>query len=63
MDREAFSATIRAFKNRAPFRPFTVVTISGNRHEVDHADALAVNDGVALLAGPGGVRQSSTLKV
>jgi carbamate kinase len=32
-----------------------VVTVSGNRHEVDHADALAVNDGVALLAGPGGV--------
>ena len=55
MDRETFTETIRAFKNRAPFRPFTVVTVSGNRHEVDHADALAVNDGVALFAGPGGV--------
>lgn len=31
------------------------VTVSGNRHEVDHSDALAVNDGVALFAGPGGV--------
>jgi hypothetical protein len=55
MDRETFTETIRAFKNRAPFRPFTVVTISGNRHEVDQADALAVNDGVALFAVPGGV--------
>lgn len=32
-----------------------MVTVSGNRHEVDHPDALAVNDGVALFAGPGGV--------
>jgi hypothetical protein len=55
MDRETFTETVRAFKNRAPFRPFTVVTISGNRYEVDHSDALAVNDGVALFAGPGGV--------
>ncbi|HEX7449326.1 MAG TPA: hypothetical protein VF306_17355 [Pirellulales bacterium] len=55
MDRETFTATILAFKHRAPFRPFTVVTVSGNRHEVDHPDALAVNDGVALFAGPGGV--------
>lgn len=55
MDRDAFTGTIRAFKHREPFRPFTVVTVSGNRHEVDHPDALAINDGVALLAGPGGV--------
>jgi hypothetical protein len=55
MDRERFTETIRAVKNRSPFRPFTVVTISGNRHEVDHPDTLAVNDGLALLAGPGGV--------
>jgi hypothetical protein len=55
MDRERFTETIRAFKNRTPFRPFTVVTVSGNRHEVDHPDALAVNDGLALFAGPGGV--------
>lgn len=48
-------ATILVFKHRATFRPFTVVTVSGNRHEVDRPDALAVNDGVALFAGPGGV--------
>ena len=51
MDQETFTETIRAFKNRTPFRPFTVVTVSGNRHEVDHPDTLAVNDGLAMLAG------------
>ncbi len=55
MDRDTFTETIHAFKNRKPFRPFTVMTIRGNRHEVDHPDARAVNDGVALFAGPGGV--------
>ena len=55
MNRDTFTETIRAFKHRIPFRPFTVLTVSGKRHEVDHADALAVNDGVALSAGPGGV--------
>jgi len=55
MDRDTFTETIRAFKHRSPFRPFTVVIVSGNRYEIDHTDALAVNDGVALFAGPGGV--------
>ena len=55
MDRDTFTETIRAFKHRTPFRPFTVATVSGNRLEVDHPDALAVRDGVALFAGPGGV--------
>jgi hypothetical protein len=55
MDRETFTETIRVFKHRTPFRPFTVVTVSGNRHEVDHPDALAVKDGVAVVLGPLGV--------
>ena len=55
MNRHAFTETIRAFKHRTPYRPFTVVTVAGNRHEVDHADALAVNDGVAVFLGPRGV--------
>ena len=55
MDRDTFTETIRAFKNRVPFRPFTVVTVSGNRHEIDHADAVAISEGLALFAGPGGV--------
>ena len=55
MDRETFAGTIRAFKGRAPFRPFTVVTVSGGRHEIDHPEAILERDGVALFAAPGGV--------
>jgi hypothetical protein len=29
--------------------------VHGDRLEVDHPDALAVRDGVALFVGPGGV--------
>ncbi len=54
MDRETFDATIRTFKHRAPFRPFTVSLVNGNRLEVDHPDALAVRDGVGMFVGPGG---------
>jgi hypothetical protein len=53
MDREAFDATIRTFKHRAPFRPFTVSLVNGERLEVDHPDALAVRDGVGMFVGPG----------
>ena len=55
MDRDTFSSTIRAFKNRTPFRPFTVTMVNGNRFEVDYPDALAIRDGIALFAGPGNV--------
>jgi len=55
MDRETFDNTIRAFKHRAPFRPFTVALVNGDRLEIDHPDALAIRDGVGLFAGPGGV--------
>jgi hypothetical protein len=55
MDRDTFDSTIRTFRNRAPFRPFTVSLVNGDRVEVDHPDALVVRDGVALYVGPGGV--------
>ncbi len=55
MDRDVFTGTIQAFKRRTPFRPFTVVTMSGNRQEVDFADAIVVRDGVAIFAAPGGI--------
>jgi hypothetical protein len=55
MDRETFTETIRAFRNRTPFKPFTVVTVSGSRYEVDFPDALAVRDGQAIFVGPGRV--------
>ena len=55
MDRDTFNGTIRAFKHRTPFRPFTVAMVNGDRLEVDHPDALAVRDGLALFAAPGNV--------
>ena len=55
MDRETFTNTIQAFKHRAPFRPFTVAMVNGDRLEVDYADALAVRDGMALFAAPSNV--------
>jgi hypothetical protein len=55
MDRETFTETIRAFRNRTPFRPFTVALVNGDRYEVDHPEALAVRDGLALFAAPGNV--------
>jgi hypothetical protein len=55
MDRNTFDQTIREFKHRTPFRPFTVAMQNGDRLEIDHPDALAVRDGVALFAGPGGI--------
>ncbi len=53
MDRETFDATIRTFKHQSPFRPFTLSLVNGERLEVDHPDALAVRDGLALFIGPG----------
>ena len=55
MDRETFTETIRAFKNRTPFRPFTIATTSGNRYEVDFPDAIVVREGLAIFIGPGRV--------
>lgn len=52
MDRESFDATLRTFKHRTPFRPFTVSLVNGERLEVDRPDAFAVRDGVAMFAGP-----------
>ena len=55
MEREVFAGAIRTYKGRTPFRPFTVVTVSGGRYEVDHPEAILEREGVALFAAPGGV--------
>jgi len=55
MDRDTFDQTIRVFKHRSPFRPLAVAMQNGDRLEVDNPDALAIRDGVALVAGPGAV--------
>ncbi len=55
MDRETFDVTIKTFRNRKPFRPFTVAMVDGDRLAVDHPEALAVRHGIALFAAPGGI--------
>ena len=55
MDRETFTETIRAFRNRTPFKPFAVVTVSGSRYEVDFPEALALREGLGIFVGPGRV--------
>ena len=55
MEADNFEQTLRAFLRRAPFRPFTVALVNGDRVEVDHPTALVVRDGLAVYVGPGGV--------
>ncbi len=55
MDREHFEGTLRAFKRRTPFQPFTISLINGDLLEIDHPDALVVRDGLGMYAGPGGI--------
>jgi hypothetical protein len=55
MDRETFTGTMRAFRNRTPFRPFTVALVNGDRYEVDRPEVLALGDGMAVLVAPGNV--------
>jgi hypothetical protein len=56
-----FDETLAAFRKRAPFRPFTVALVNGDRLEVDHADALVVRDGVAIFVAAG--RQPEPVKI
>jgi hypothetical protein len=55
MEAAIFTNTLTAFRRRAPFRPFTVALVNGDRFEVDHPDALVIRDGVAVYIAPGGV--------
>ena len=55
MRREVFTAAIEELQQRTPFRPFTVITVSGRRQEVDHPRAIVVRDGTAVYAAPGGI--------
>lgn len=55
MDRDTFTDSITAFKRRTPFRPFTILTLAGSRHEVDHLEAIIVRGGTALFLAPGNI--------
>ena len=56
MTPDNFDQILQAFRDRSPFRPFTVVLHSGRQFEVDHPGALVQRDGVAIFVGPGGYR-------
>jgi hypothetical protein len=55
MTAENFEHTLMALLDRQPFRVFTVELHGGQRFEVDHPRAMAINDGVAAFIGPGGI--------
>ncbi len=56
MDRDTFTEAIQTLQRRTPFRPFTVITVAGNRYEVDRPNVIAIRDGgMALFVAPGNV--------
>lgn len=52
---ESFDTTLRLLVNRRPFQPFTVAMVNGDRLEIDHPNAIALRDGFAFFASPGGI--------
>ena len=49
-----FAKSLNAFCSRAPFRPFVVELVSGDRFQVDHPEALATRGGTAVFFSPEG---------
>jgi hypothetical protein len=54
MTSDHFQPTIRAFQRRAPFGPYVVVLVSGDRIVVDHPEALVVRGGVGVFVSASG---------
>jgi hypothetical protein len=52
MTPENFERALRAFQRRAPFKPFTVALINGDRFQVDHPEALVFRHGIAVYIPP-----------
>jgi hypothetical protein len=55
MDASTFDSTMKAFRKRLPYKPFTIVLFNGEQIEVDHPDALLFRDGAGLYYAPGGI--------
>ena len=55
MDQDTFDGTIRAFKHRTPFRPFTVAMVNGDRFRGGPPGRTGGRGGIALFAAPGNV--------
>ena len=54
MSIENFESLIELLLDRRPFQPFTIELENGQRFEVDHRHALAIQQGMALAWPPGG---------
>jgi hypothetical protein len=54
MRHEHFETTIRGFQRRAPFKPYVVKLVSGDRVQVDHPEALVLRGGVGVFVGTSG---------
>ena len=55
MKLEIFSETILSFRKRTPYHPFAIVTVTGEKYEIDRPDAIVERDGMAVYAAPGGI--------
>ena len=53
MTPQDFADTVTALWRRHPFRPFTVELLTGQRFEVDRADAMIYRAGTAVFLGAG----------
>ena len=54
MDPDTLDETIRTFRRRDPFHPFTLAMNDGSRLEVDHPDAVVYHEGTGVFIAPGG---------
>jgi hypothetical protein len=54
MVRANFERVLSQLHRRAPFRPFVVELLNGDRVEVDHPEALIVRGGVAVFVAADG---------
>ena len=55
MKRKNFDRLMRTLRGIRPFQIFTIEVNSGDRYEIDQADALILGPGAAIFIGPGGV--------
>lgn len=54
MVRATFERGLQQLHRRAPFRPFVVELLNGDRVEVDHPEALIVRAGTAIFVAADG---------
>jgi len=55
MTQQNFDHLVTTLWKLRPFRIFTVELITGQRFEVDHAEAMIYRKGSVVFIGPGGV--------